>query len=49
MKGGIKINLDPQQRWSARYAYDEYNRFIVAISKSMLWYAFFVAPSLTAI
>ncbi|KIM84269.1 hypothetical protein PILCRDRAFT_6532 [Piloderma croceum F 1598] len=40
IRGGLKINLDPQQRWIGRYAFDEYHRFIRAVAKSMLWYPF---------
>jgi hypothetical protein len=38
IRGGLKINLDPQQRWIGRYAFDEYHCFIRAVAKSMLWY-----------
>jgi len=36
--GGIKINLDPQQRWTKHHSFDEYHRFIRAIACSMLWF-----------
>jgi hypothetical protein len=38
LRGGFKINLDPQQRWSGRQAFGEYHRFIRAVGKSMLWF-----------
>jgi hypothetical protein len=35
--GGLKIHLDPQQRWSGHHMSEEYHRFMRAIARSMLW------------
>ncbi|KIJ62750.1 hypothetical protein HYDPIDRAFT_64353, partial [Hydnomerulius pinastri MD-312] len=40
IKGGMKFNLKPQERWSALYDFEEYHRFLGAIAQSMFWYPF---------
>ncbi|KAI8982703.1 hypothetical protein BD414DRAFT_81771 [Trametes punicea] len=41
IKGGIKFNLDRQHRWSmSSITTIEYQRFIAAVARSMLWYPF---------
>ncbi|KAL7279343.1 hypothetical protein ACG7TL_007184 [Trametes sanguinea] len=41
IKGGIKLNLNRQHRWSmSSVTTIEYQRFIAAVARSMLWYPF---------
>jgi len=38
IKGGLKLNMDPQQRLNASGINADYHRFIASIARSMLWY-----------
>ncbi|KAF5381971.1 hypothetical protein D9615_004299 [Tricholomella constricta] len=38
IKGGIKLTLDPQERWVAGKVTEDYHRFVARIARSMLWY-----------
>lgn len=39
IRGGLKINLDPHERWNGRIASgEEYHRFMASVARSMLWY-----------
>jgi hypothetical protein len=42
MRGGIRLQLDPNSRWTQRVGsgFEEYHRFVVSIAWSMLWYVF---------
>ncbi|TFK27154.1 hypothetical protein FA15DRAFT_666648 [Coprinopsis marcescibilis] len=37
IKGGIKLTLDPNERWT-NVSGDNYHQFIVRVARSMLWY-----------
>lgn len=37
IKGGLKLTLDPHERWSAGGVSANYHRFIARIARSMLW------------
>ncbi|KAG2017824.1 hypothetical protein CC2G_007299 [Coprinopsis cinerea AmutBmut pab1-1] len=37
VKGGVKLSLDPHERWTVA-ASDNYQRFIARIASSMIWY-----------
>lgn len=38
VRGGINFTLKPQERWSTSNNSEEYDRFMGAVAKSMLWY-----------
>ncbi|RDB26384.1 hypothetical protein Hypma_006851 [Hypsizygus marmoreus] len=38
IKGGIKLTLDPHERWVAGKVTENYHRFVARIARSMLWY-----------
>ncbi|TFK72979.1 hypothetical protein BDN72DRAFT_894414 [Pluteus cervinus] len=38
IRGGLKLTLDPQERWSAGGVSANYHRFVARIARSMLWY-----------
>ncbi|EGN99075.1 hypothetical protein SERLA73DRAFT_34026, partial [Serpula lacrymans var. lacrymans S7.3] len=40
IKGSIKFTLNPEERWSSVSNFEEYDRFIGAIARSLLWYPF---------
>ncbi|KAK0193661.1 hypothetical protein F5146DRAFT_925195, partial [Armillaria mellea] len=37
IKGGVRLNLNPSERWSGQSG-ENYHRFIAGIARSMLWY-----------
>ncbi|THH19819.1 hypothetical protein EW146_g1421 [Bondarzewia mesenterica] len=49
INGGLKLNLNPQQRWNIEGSFEGYQRFINSIARSMLWfpivYVTFLVPS----
>ncbi|GLB40499.1 hypothetical protein LshimejAT787_0803700 [Lyophyllum shimeji] len=38
IRGGIKLTLDPQERWVAGKVVEHYPRFVARIARNMLWY-----------
>jgi len=38
IKGGIKLTLDPEERWVSGKSMENYHRFVARIARSMLWY-----------
>ncbi|KAF8072018.1 hypothetical protein FPV67DRAFT_913986 [Lyophyllum atratum] len=38
IRGGIKLTLDPHQRWVSGKVTENYHRFVARIARSMLWY-----------
>lgn len=41
LKGGLKLNFDPEARRTTVHGTYEYPRFIAAIARSMLWYVLY--------
>lgn len=38
IQGGIKLTLDPDERWTVGTNAENYHRFVARIARSMLWY-----------
>lgn len=38
INGGIKLTLDPHERWVSGHVTENYQRFVARIARSMLWY-----------